>query len=81
MQATGGLAAVRVPADASSAGHAVATKVALLPLMMNGARLPLRTGPPALGQHTRSLLHSLGYGAAEIEQLQTSGVVLNAVTP
>ena len=45
---------------------------------MNGQRLPLRTGPPALGRHARSLLYSLGYGAAELAQLQTEGVVVQA---
>jgi len=76
--ATGGLAPVNVPADASSAGHAVDTLSALLPLTLDGRRLPLRSGPPALGEHTRSLLRSLGYAAQEIDRLQGDGVVAAA---
>ena len=75
LRATGGLAPVHVPADASAAGHALDTRSALLPLTLDGRRLPLRAGPPALGEHTHSLLHSLGYVASEIDRLQADGVV------
>ena len=75
LAATGGLAAVTVPADASSAGHPVQTRAPLLPLAIGGQRLPLRTGPPALGADTEALLQSLGYDEAQIAELLAAGVV------
>ncbi len=75
LQATGGLAAVTVPADASGAGRAVQTQVPLLPLTLNGERLPVRSGPPALGAQTLTLLLELGYSDHAIAQLQAEGVV------
>ena len=73
--ATGGLAPVHIPADASGAGRAVDTRSALLPLTLAGQRLPLRSGPPALGQHTFATLVALGYDQAQIETLRQAGVV------
>jgi crotonobetainyl-CoA:carnitine CoA-transferase CaiB-like acyl-CoA transferase len=31
--------------------------------------------PPALGQHTRQILSTAGFGAAEIERLENSGAI------
>ena len=73
--ATGGLASVRVPADASGARRSVETRTALLPLSLDGERLPVRSGPPALGAHTESILLSLGQSREEIEALRAAGVV------
>ena len=73
--ATGGLSPVRVPADASGAGREIDTRTALLPLSMDGQRLPLRSAPPRLGQDTRSLLQSLGYADAVIDTLIQQGTV------
>ena len=73
--ATGGLAPVNLPADASSAGHPLQTRTALLPVALDGARLPVRTGPPAIGEHTRDLLRALGYTDDRIEQLRSDGVI------
>lgn len=73
--ATGGLAEMDVPVDASGAERAVHTRTALLPLALDGERLPLRAGPPALGEHTRALLRGLAYGDAEIDALAREGIV------
>jgi crotonobetainyl-CoA:carnitine CoA-transferase CaiB-like acyl-CoA transferase len=53
----------------------VETRAALLPLAIDGARLPLRSGPPALGEHSAALLAALGYTADEIDALRAAGVV------
>ncbi|MDO9283710.1 MAG: CaiB/BaiF CoA-transferase family protein [Aquabacterium sp.] len=75
LRATGGLAPVRVPADGSAAGRVIETRSALLPLTLDGRRLPLRQGPPALGEHTAALLSGLGYGDGEIASLLQAGVI------
>ena len=69
LQATGGLAPMTLPD-----GRKTATP--LLPLMLDGQRLGLRLDPPRLGEHSRALLQSLGYGDAEIDALVDAGVVL-----
>jgi crotonobetainyl-CoA:carnitine CoA-transferase CaiB-like acyl-CoA transferase len=73
--ATGGLAPMTVPADASGAGHELHTRTALLPLAIDGERLQVRQGPPGLGEHGTSLLSELGYDPAQIVQLQADAVV------
>ena len=73
--ATGGLAPVSVPADASIAGRAFEAATPLLPLALDGARLPVRAGPPSLGAHTREILAALGYAAAEVDDLVAAGVI------
>jgi len=73
--ATGGLADVSLPPDASAAGEPVNTRTALLPLTLAGERLRLRAAPPALGQNTQALLEELGYTADDLRQLAEAGVV------
>jgi crotonobetainyl-CoA:carnitine CoA-transferase CaiB-like acyl-CoA transferase len=73
--ATGGLADVTLPPDASGAGEPVSTRTALLPLTLAGERLRLRAAPPALGQDTQALLSQLGYTDDELRQLIDAGVV------
>ncbi|HEB3534096.1 TPA: CoA transferase [Burkholderia cenocepacia] len=73
--ATGGLEAVTLPADASSAGRPVDTRTALLPLTLAGERLRLRSAPPALGQDTCALLGELGYTPDDARALIDAGVV------
>ena len=73
--ATGGLAEVTLPPDASGAGQAISTRTALLPLTLDGERLRVRAAPPALGQDTQALLADLGYTAEDLRQLTEAGVV------
>ena len=73
--ATGGLTPVSIAADNTGAGREIQTRVALLPLTLNGERLPLRKDPPALGADTLELLQSLGYSEHDIAQLRDEGVV------
>jgi crotonobetainyl-CoA:carnitine CoA-transferase CaiB-like acyl-CoA transferase len=73
--ATGGLAPVTLPADGSSAGRTVQTHTALLPLALDGQRLPVRQPPPALGEHSRALLAELGYDEDAVQALLADGVV------
>jgi crotonobetainyl-CoA:carnitine CoA-transferase CaiB-like acyl-CoA transferase len=68
LRATGGLAPVTLPDGRS-------TTTPLLPLALDGRRLPLRTNPPALGEHTDQLLAELGYGAADIAAMHAANVV------
>jgi len=78
LAATGGLAPLSVPADASSAGRAFETRAPLLPLALDGQRLPVREAPPAIGEDTRALLRELGYREPEIDDLLASAVVAAA---
>jgi crotonobetainyl-CoA:carnitine CoA-transferase CaiB-like acyl-CoA transferase len=64
-----------VPADASGAAREVSTRAPLLPLALDGRRLPLRRGPPGLGAHTRDLLSELGYADGDIQRLHDDGVI------
>ncbi|VVE09640.1 formyl-CoA transferase [Pandoraea iniqua] len=73
--ATGGLAEVTLPPDASAAGESVTTRTALLPITLAGERLPLRAAPPSLGQDTQALLTQLGYSPDDIGRLADAGVV------
>jgi len=75
LRATGGLATVEVPADASSAGRVLNATAPLLPLTIDGERLPLRANPPSLGEHTETLVAELGYAPEEVAQLRAAGVI------
>ena len=75
LNATGGLAPVTVPADGSRAGREVTTRMPLLPLALDGARLAIRMNPPALGASTDVLLVELGYSPAEITALREAKII------
>ncbi|MFM8510788.1 MAG: CaiB/BaiF CoA transferase family protein, partial [Betaproteobacteria bacterium] len=79
--ATGGLAPTEVPADASGAGKPVSTRSPLLPLTLDGQRLPLRHNPPSIGQHSRKVLQALGYSEQEVQSLIEQGVIRSDEVP
>jgi crotonobetainyl-CoA:carnitine CoA-transferase CaiB-like acyl-CoA transferase len=72
LQATGGLADVRLP-DGERAGQTVGA--ALFPITMDGARLGVRSDPPTVGEHTASVLGEIGFSAEDIAELNKDGVV------
>jgi crotonobetainyl-CoA:carnitine CoA-transferase CaiB-like acyl-CoA transferase len=75
LQQTGGLAPVRIPADASMAARDIDTQMALLPMTMDGQRPPLRLPPPSVGHDTADVLGQLGYSTAEQNSLLEQGIV------
>ena len=79
--ATGGLAPTEVPADASGSGKPVSTRSPLLPLALDGQRLPLRHNPPSIGQHSRQVLQALGYSEQEVQSLIEQGVIRSDEVP
>jgi crotonobetainyl-CoA:carnitine CoA-transferase CaiB-like acyl-CoA transferase len=70
--ATGGLAPIEIT-DGPKAG--TETLVPLLPLMMNGERLGVRSGPPKSGENSTEILCELGFSDAEISKLTSAGVI------
>ena len=73
--ATGGLAPVTIAADNTGAGREIETRVALLPITLEGERLQVRKAPPKIGADTVELLQSIGYTQDEISALKDNGVV------
>jgi len=71
LQQTGGLAPMILPDGRE-------TQVPLLPLTLGGERPGLRLNPPRLGEHSRSLLASLGYSEAEVASLIARAAVVAA---
>jgi crotonobetainyl-CoA:carnitine CoA-transferase CaiB-like acyl-CoA transferase len=76
LRETGGLVPVDIPADANSTGKAVTTEMPLLPIALDGLRMPIRRGPPSLGADTRDLLSELGYGPDDVSALKAAGIVV-----
>lgn len=68
LKSTGGLAEIDLPD-----GRQVSTP--LLPIKINGARLPVRHGPPKLGSDTDEVLASLGLNPNDIAHARAAGVV------
>lgn len=50
------------------------TDMPLLPVSLDGQRLGPRRSIPRIGENTREILLSLGYGDAQIDELQQAGV-------
>jgi crotonobetainyl-CoA:carnitine CoA-transferase CaiB-like acyl-CoA transferase len=73
--ATGGLAPVSLPPDASGAGRRIQTHTPLLPLTLDGQRLGLRQPPPALGEQADALLAELGYSPQDVAALRANKVL------
>jgi crotonobetainyl-CoA:carnitine CoA-transferase CaiB-like acyl-CoA transferase len=69
LAASGGLAPMTLPSGAS-------TSVPLLPMAWDGDRLPLRSAPPHVGEHTRELLAAVGMSAPEIDALIARGAAV-----
>jgi crotonobetainyl-CoA:carnitine CoA-transferase CaiB-like acyl-CoA transferase len=73
--ATGGLSEVKLTADASVAHRPLDTRIALLPLALDGQRLRVRQAPPSIGQDSHALLQELGYDDEQIAHLIDQRVV------
>jgi crotonobetainyl-CoA:carnitine CoA-transferase CaiB-like acyl-CoA transferase len=69
LKASGGLFETRVPVQGAT------IHVPGLPIALDGARLPKRNDPPALGEGARELLARLGYTPEAIADLQAKRVV------
>jgi crotonobetainyl-CoA:carnitine CoA-transferase CaiB-like acyl-CoA transferase len=81
LNATGGLAPVRIAAGSCGADHDIDTRVPLLPVTLDGQRLPLRHAAPGIGEHTNDVLADLGYSPAQITGLHAAGVIAAASAP
>jgi crotonobetainyl-CoA:carnitine CoA-transferase CaiB-like acyl-CoA transferase len=68
LNASGGLAPITLP-------DGTATKVPILPIEMDGHRLGVRLDLPKVGEHTREVLESIGYGTREIDELNAAKVI------
>lgn len=75
LNSTGGLAALKIPADGSGANQPVNTKVPLLPMVIDGARPGVRHDPPSVGQDTLFILESLGFDNSQIQELAQQNVI------
>ncbi|MBW8828880.1 MAG: CoA transferase [Burkholderiales bacterium] len=78
LNATGGLAPMRIAAGSCGADHDIDTRAPLLPLTLAGQRLPVRSAAPTIGEHTDGLLAELGYSTTEIAALHAGGVIAAA---
>ena len=68
LNASGGLVTTQLP-DGKVA------HIPALPIALDGARLPKRSEPPGVGEHTRALLENAGLSAGEIDALYAQRIV------
>jgi crotonobetainyl-CoA:carnitine CoA-transferase CaiB-like acyl-CoA transferase len=68
LNASGGLTPVTL-------NNGVKSKVPVLPIEMDGQRFGTRIDIPQVGEHTREVLKSVGYGDAEVEKMISGKVV------
>jgi crotonobetainyl-CoA:carnitine CoA-transferase CaiB-like acyl-CoA transferase len=71
LNASGGMAPITLPDGRK-------TRVPSLPIEMDGARFGTRLDLPRVGEHTREVLASLGYGADAVNALVARRIVLAA---
>jgi crotonobetainyl-CoA:carnitine CoA-transferase CaiB-like acyl-CoA transferase len=71
---SGGLTNIHLP----DGGEA---KTPLLPISMDGRRLPNRYDPPQIGEQTREILSEIGVSSSEIETLRKAGTIRIAPGP
>jgi len=55
--------------------NGVKTRVPALPIEMDGRRFRTRLDLPRVGEHTREVLRSIGYGEDKVRALEAAGVV------
>ena len=72
LAATNGLGEV-VMSSGPKAGEK--TKTPLLPITLGGERLPIRSSPPQLGEHTQQLMQELGYSDESIKVLINKKII------
>ena len=70
--ATQGLAPIQMT-DGPNAGKT--SYAPLLPITMNGNRLPVRDNPPRSGEHTKQIMLELGFSDSEIGKYLSSGII------
>jgi crotonobetainyl-CoA:carnitine CoA-transferase CaiB-like acyl-CoA transferase len=68
LRASGGLMETRLP-------NGKVAHIPALPFALDGTRLPKRSDPPRVGEHTRALLEKAGLSASEIDALYADRVV------
>jgi crotonobetainyl-CoA:carnitine CoA-transferase CaiB-like acyl-CoA transferase len=56
--------------------NGVKSKVPVLPIEMDGRRFGMRIDIPQVGEHTRDVLNSVGYSAAEVDKMVSGKVVV-----
>jgi crotonobetainyl-CoA:carnitine CoA-transferase CaiB-like acyl-CoA transferase len=74
LNASGGLIDIKLP-DGRPA------RTPLLPVSMDGMRLPNRYDPPQTGEHTTAVLTELGFAPHQIEELANAGTIAVAPAP
>ncbi|VCU69392.1 Formyl-coenzyme A transferase [Pigmentiphaga humi] len=72
LNGSGGLADIRLDGEAGSG------RVPLLPIALDGERPGLRLHPPRRGEHTASILASLGYTPEQVEDLARRSIVASS---